>query len=131
MRVRNNAVVQLVSVFAIAYARHFHAERGGDASITNSNSNFGQTALEASGFRPFAFDRDDVGYVTHIIPPRELVQEEGTASWLTLDTQKTIGVGVTERLYIFAYDTEEIVPPAQVDSFRIGAKKGEMLYLSC
>ena len=130
MRVRNNAVVQLVSVFAIAYARHFHAERGGDASITNSNSNFGQTALEASGFRPFAFDRDDVGYVTHIIPPRELVQEEGTASWLTLDTQKTIGVGVTERLYIFAYDTEEIVPPAQVDSFRIGAKKGEMLYLS-
>ena len=45
MRVRNNAVVQIVSVFAIAFARHFQAERGGDASITNSNSNFGQTAL--------------------------------------------------------------------------------------
>ena len=59
MRTRNNSVIQLVSVFAIAYARHFHAERGGDASITNSNSNFGQTAL-SRGFRPTSFDRDDV-----------------------------------------------------------------------
>ena len=50
-----------------------------------------------------------------------LFRKRALLSWLTLDTQKTIGVGVTERLYIFAYDTEEIVPPAQVDSFRIGA----------
>jgi hypothetical protein len=130
MRVRNNAVVQLVSIFAIAYARHFHAERGGDASITNSNSNFGQTALEASGFRPESFNRDDVGYITHIIPPREIPEDEGTSSWLTLDTAKTIGVGVTERLYIYNYNTEEIVPPAQVDSFRVGARRGDTLNLS-
>ena len=130
MRVRNNAVVQLVSVFAIAYARHFHAERGGDASITNSNSNFGQTALEASGFRPQAFDRDDVGYITHIIPPRELQNEESTSSWLTLDVAKTIGVGVTDRLYLNSYNSIDIVPPAEVDSFSIGARKGETLYLS-
>jgi len=130
MRVRNNAVVQLVSVFAIAYARHFHAERGGDASITNSNSNFGQTALEASGFRPSAFDRDDVGYITHIIPPRELQNEESTSSWLTLDVAKTIGVGVTDRLYLNSYNSIDIVPPAEVDSFSIGARKGETLYLS-
>ena len=73
MRVRNNNVVQLVSIFAIAYARHFQAERGGDASITNSNSNFGQTALEprSSGFRPESFNRDDVGYITHVLPPRD------------------------------------------------------------
>ena len=133
MRVRNNAVVQLVSVFAIAYARHFHAERGGDASITNSNSNFGQTALEASGFRPESFDRDDVGYITHVIPPRELTKDDSTASWLTLDVERTVsstGIGVTDRLYIFSYDTEEVIPPAQVDSFRVGSQKGDRLYLS-
>ena len=130
MRVRNNAVVQLVSVFAIAYARHFHAERGGDASITNSNSNFGQTALEASGFRPQSFDRDDVGYITHIIPPRELQNDDSTSSWLTIDVAKTIGVGVTDRLYLNSYNSEEIVPPAEVDSFRVGSRKGETLYLS-
>ena len=130
MRVRNNAVVQLVSIFAIAYARHFHAERGGDASITNSNSNFGQTALESSGFRPESFNRDDVGYITHILPPREIPRTVTTASWLTLDTPKTVGVGITDRLYLFSYNTEEIVPPAQVDSYRIGAKSKDKLYLS-
>ena len=130
MRVRNNAVVQLVSIFAIAYARHFHAERGGDASITNSNSNFGQTALESSGFRPESFNRDDVGYITHVLPPREIPKNETTASWLTLDTQKTVGIGITDRLYLFSYNTEEIVPPAQVDSYRIGAKKRDKLFLS-
>ena len=130
MRTRNNAVVQLVSVFAIAYARHFHAERGGDASITNSNSNFGQTGLEASGFRPESFDRDDTGYITHIIPPREIVREDSTVSWLTIDTAKTIGVGVTDRLYLFGYNNEEIVPPHEIDSFKVGARKDDQLYLS-
>ena len=130
MRTRNNAVVQLVSVFAIAYARHFHAERGGDASITNSNSNFGQTALESSGFKPESFDRDDTGYITHVIPPREIIKEDSTASWLTFDTRKTIGIGVTDRLYLYGYDSPEILPPAEVDSFKVGARKGERMYLS-
>ena len=130
MRVRNNAVVQLVSIFAIAYARHFHAERGGDASITNSNSNFGQTALESSGFRPESFNRDDVGYITHVLPPREIPKAETTASWLTLDTQKTVGVGITDRLYLYGYNTEEIVPPAEIDSYKIGAKLKDKLFLS-
>ena len=130
MRTRNNSVIQLVSVFAIAYARHFHAERGGDASITNSNSNFGQTALEATGFRPDSFDRDDVGYITHIIPPREITREDSTVSWLTIDTRKTIGVGVTDRLYLYGYDNEEIVPPAEIDSFKVGARKNDKIFLS-
>jgi len=130
MRTRNNSVIQLVSVFAIAYARHFHAERGGDASITNSNSNFGQTALEATGFRPDSFDRDDVCYITHIIPPREIVREDSTVSWLTIDTRKTIGVGVTDRFYLFGYNNEEIVPPHEIDSFKIGARRNDKLFLS-
>ena len=110
MRVRNNAVVQIVSVPAIAFARHLTVpERGGDASITNSNSNFGQTVLESSGFRPSSFDRDDVGYITHIIPPRELTAEDTTISWLTLDVQKTIGIADTSRLYLFGYNTQEIL----------------------
>ena len=130
MRTRNNSVIQLVSVFAIAYARHFHAERGGDASITNSNSNFGQTALESTGFRPTSFDRDDVGYITHIIPPREITREDSTVSWLTIDTAKTIGVGVTDRMYLFGYNNEEIIPPHEIDSFKIGARQDDKLFLS-
>ena len=119
----------MVSI-TIAYARHFHAERGGDASITNSNSNFGQTASESGGFRPESFNRDDVGYITHVLPPREIPKAETTASWLTLDTQKTVGVGITDRLYLYGYNTEEIVPPAEIDSYKIGAKLKDKLFLS-
>jgi hypothetical protein len=68
----NNSFLQVVSVFAIGFAQHFVAETGGDQSITNSNSNFGAKSLIASGFRKDAFPRDDVGYITHIIPPKEL-----------------------------------------------------------
>ena len=70
-----------------------------------------------------SFDRDDVGYITHIIPPREIVREDSTVSWLTIDTRKTIGVGVTERLYLFGYNNEEIVPPHEIDSFKVGARQ--------
>ena len=47
----NDAVLQIVSVFAIGYNRHFFADTGGDASITNSNSNFGQLALTSADLR--------------------------------------------------------------------------------
>ena len=55
IRITNDAVLQIVSVFAIGYNRHFSCESGGDASITNSNSNFGQLSLVADGFRKAAF----------------------------------------------------------------------------
>ena len=43
----NNSLIQLVSIFAIGYglANQFVVESGGDFSVTNSNSNFGQIAL--------------------------------------------------------------------------------------
>ena len=63
----NDAIIQLVSVFAIGFNKHFMCESGGDASITNSNSNFGQIALVSDGFKKEAFGKDDLGYVTSIV----------------------------------------------------------------
>ena len=51
IRATNEAVIQLVSIFAIGYSSHFVTESGGDFSVTNSNSNFGQIALDSKGFR--------------------------------------------------------------------------------
>ena len=45
IKASNDAVIQVVSVFAIGYAHHFLTESGGDLSVTNSNSNFGAKAL--------------------------------------------------------------------------------------
>ena len=68
----NDSFIQAVSVFAVGYDTHFTAESGGDMSITNSNSNFGNTALRSAGFKAKSFSKDKAGELTHIIPPKAL-----------------------------------------------------------
>ena len=68
----NDSFIQAVSVFAVGYGTHFTALSGGDMSITNSNSNFGNTALRSAGFKAKAFSKDKSGFVSHIIPPKTL-----------------------------------------------------------
>jgi hypothetical protein len=68
----NDSFIQAVSVFAVGYGTHFTAESGADMSITNSNSNFGNTALRAAGFKAKSFSKDKAGEITHIIPPKAL-----------------------------------------------------------
>ena len=72
IRASDDAFIQAVSVFAVGYFAHFSAFRGADMSITNSNSNFGNTALRSAGFKAKAFSKDKAGAITHIIPPKAL-----------------------------------------------------------
>jgi hypothetical protein len=130
IRASNDSFIQNVSVFAIGFAKHFLTETGGDMSITNSNSNFGSVSLESVSYKSESFDRDDVGYITHIIPPKEIPNEENVVSWLSLDVSKTINSADPEKLYIYAADNEELLPSYQVDGFRIGAKDNDRLYLT-
>ena len=76
----NDSFIQAVSVFAVGYDTHFTAESGGDMSITNSNSNFGNTALRSAGFKAKSFSKDKAGAVTHIIPPKALSVISTTAT---------------------------------------------------
>ena len=69
IKMTNDAVIQIVSVFAIGFNQHFFAGSGADASITNSNSNFGQFALLSEGFKNDAFTKDDQGFITQIVTP--------------------------------------------------------------
>lgn len=130
IKVTNGAFIQCVSIFAIGFARHFVAESGGDMSITNSNSNFGAVSLESIGFRKESFDRDNSGYVTHIIPPREITTDETEVGWLSLDTSQIINNANPSRLYLYSYKNKDIIPPHQVDSYRIGARQNDSLYLT-
>ena len=68
VRASEDSFIQCVSIFAVGFADHFLMESGGDMSITNSNSNFGNTSLHAIGFKGFAFNQDKGGYITDIIP---------------------------------------------------------------
>ena len=123
----NDGYIQVVSVFAIGYASHFLAESGGDQSINNSNSNFGARALVASGFRKDAFSRDDVGYITHIIPPKENENVETSVEFLSIDVAKTVSVASTNKLYLYNETNSSVPPDHIIDGYRIGARENEQL----
>jgi len=123
----NDAYIQIVSVFAIGYANHFLAENGGDQSINNSNSNFGSKALVSTGFRRKAFTRDDVGYISHIIPPKVIENFEVSVEYLPIDVGVTTAVGISSHLYLYGYTNQDVRPDNIIEGYRIGAKRGETL----
>ena len=126
IKITNDAIVQVVSVFAIGYNKHFVAESGGDASITNSNSNFGQLSLVSDGFKKEAFDKDNKAFITHIIPPRAIESTEEDIDWLTLDQDAT---NTSTRLHIFGFKNKQVKPPVLTQGYRIGAKVNDKLFL--
>ena len=129
VKASNDAVIQAVSVFAIGFANHFIAEDGADQSITNSNSNFGAKSLISKGFKKQSFDRDNTGYITHIVPPKDLQESSTNIVWRSLDPTTTLSVGNTSRLYILG-ETDEGNPPTNItNGYRVGSKEGELLYL--
>ena len=133
IKASNDAFIQDVSVFAIGFAQHFLSEDGADQSITNSNSNFGSKSLISKGFRKESFDRDDTGYVTHIVPPKDLQEDSFNALWRSLDvglTTSYTGVGQTSRLYLLG-ETDINNPPSNVtNGYRVGSNIDEKLYVT-
>ena len=125
IKVSNDAVVQIVSVFAIGFHAHFEMINGADASITNSNSNFGTFSLLAEGFKKEAFDKDDKGFITSVITPRSVVSAEQQIEFLQINPSNT----TTTKLFLFA-QTNLSLPPAHIaQGFRIGARSDEKLYI--
>jgi len=136
IKVSNDAFVQTVSVFGIGFAQHYVADNGGDMSITNSNSNFGARSLASSGFKDSAFARDDRGFVTHIVPPQNLVKKNKNVEWLALNvglTTAPVGVGTTAKLFLDGFTDPDVLPPNIIDGYRVGGKyetENEHLYVS-
>tara|TARA_B100000900_G_scaffold413209_1_gene436710 strand:- start:2931 stop:8825 length:5895 start_codon:yes stop_codon:yes gene_type:complete len=128
IKASNDSVIQVVSVFAIGYAHHFLTESGGDLSVTNSNSNFGAKALVSKGYKGSSFLRDDVGYLTHVIPPKELETVTGAIEFDAIDVEKTVvGVASTSRLYLYNQLNQDVKPDSVIEGFRIGAKENDKL----
>ena len=130
IKISNDAFVQIVSVFAIGFNKHFDALSGGDGSITNSNSNFGQISLSADGFKKEAFAKDNNAYVTSIITPKAITQSPVNIDWISLDVGLTTSVGISSHLYLFGYDDQDDAPPIIIQGYRIGAKQDEKLYVN-
>jgi hypothetical protein len=127
IKATNNAFLQLVSVFAIGYSQHFVTENGGDIALNNSNSNFGAISLVASGFKNDAFPQDDKGYITHIIPPKEIENREVSIEFYSIDVGVTTSVGISTELYLYNQTNKNQPPKVLVDGYHIGAKKDDLL----
>jgi microcystin-dependent protein len=131
IKIVNDAFIQVVSVFAIGFNKHFDADTGGDFSITNSNSNFGQFALSSSGFKKEAFEKDNKGYVTSIVPPRAIdTSLEENISWLTIDVGLTTSIGISTHLYLYGYENQSDPAPINVQGYKVGARNNDVLYLN-
>ena len=127
IKATNDAFLQLVSVFAIGYAQHFVTENGGDIALNNSNSNFGAKALVSSGFKRTAFDQDDQGYITHIIPPKEIEEDQISVEFNAIDVGVTTSVGVSTHLYLYNQTDENVPPKVIIDGYHVGSKENEEL----
>ena len=130
VKVSNNSFIQAVSIFAIGFAEHFVTENGGDISLTNSNSNFGANALTSVGFRTDAFSQDNQGYITHIIPPKEVSLTESSIEFESIDVAKTdvvAGVGSTGNLYLLNRTNIDAPPENVIEGYRLGARTNEQL----
>ena len=134
IRATNDAFIQAVSVFAIGFSNHFITENGADQSITNSNSNFGSKALVAKGYRKTSFDRDNTGYVTHVVPPKDLQEKKFNVLWRALDvgitTNPSVGSATTSKLYLADASDFENPPSNIANGFRVGSNSNEILYVN-
>ena len=127
IKASNDAFLQIVSVFAIGYARHFECIAGADYSVTNSNSNFGQISLASEGFKKEAFSKDDKAFITNIITPKSITSTEEDIDWIALNVGLTTAVGITSHLYLFGFTDKDIKPPVRIQGYRVGAKKDDVL----
>jgi hypothetical protein len=89
IKASNGGFIQVVSVFAVGYADQFLAESGGDMSITNSNSNFGQISLRAKGSQFSSFAPASQGKITAVIPPRGISSTQSSVEFYAIDYNTT------------------------------------------
>lgn len=115
----NDAVIQIVSCFVIGNSDHFVSDSGGDLSITNSCSDFGDVSLKAIGYKGRAFSQDEgapAGEYTgtrmlKIIPPLPLTYNQPTPTIEDVDISTGLGVDYDATLaYVVANSTNNDMP---------------------
>ena len=105
----NDSIIQEVSCFVIGDAVHHWTASGGECTITNSNSNFGLTALLSSGFRGIgtaagAYPQDK-GFVTRNIRRALKVRTDGSnIRQITIGTVATYNSTTGEITLETAFD---------------------------
>ena len=117
VHITNNGYAQLVSVFTIFGSKAVLVENGGIASITNSNSNFGDLCLVAKGYGTRAFSGTVFNPVFRAYPfspvgvpgSQELDQYYPNGFWPNRGTVEVFVPDVVDRPHIA--QVMEVEPP--------------------
>ena len=131
IKASNDAFIQCVSIFAIGYAKQFVADDGGDQSITNSNSNFGQIALYSTSYKKDALAKDNHAYITHIIQPKDLPQVDNIIRYSKIDAPLTLSLAPSnQNTRVYFRDLTDLLspPPNQIRGFTLGGKENDLVY---
>ena len=84
IRAVGNAIIQEVSVFAIGQGIHHWVQKGGEITITNSNSNFGGCTALAEDYKAAAFKNDSDWTVSRLRVATDLTEKFGNVSKIYL-----------------------------------------------
>ena len=76
-----------------------------------------------------AFEKDNKGYITSIITPRAIDDEETDIDWQSLDVGLTTSVGISSHLYLFGFNNFDDSPPILTQGYRVGARTNEDNYM--
>jgi hypothetical protein len=131
IKASNDSFIQCVSIFAIGYSKQFVGETGGDQSITNSNSNFGAIALYSKGFKKDSLAKDNHGFITHIIPPKDFSLSDNDIRFYTIDSSLTSSLAAStqySRIYFKDYNDVLNPPSPKIRGFALGGKESDKLY---
>ena len=125
----NDSYIQAVSCFAIGFSDQFVSENGSNLSLSNCNSNFGSKSLSSVGFRNTASQTDDLGYITHIIPPKEIDAVERLIPFSLIDIETTKNQSNAERLYLYDQKNRDAIPENTTETYSVGAKESDRLFV--
>lgn len=128
IKLKNDAFAELVSTFAIGFAKQYVVESGGDMTINASKSDFGAKAFISDGFKKEAFPKDDVGYIVGITPPQHIDSTSFNVEFYSLNVPLT-AAGNGSKLFILNENNIDKLPTHIIDGYRIGAKQNEILKL--
>jgi hypothetical protein len=107
----NDAFIQEVSVFAIGQGIHHFTDRGGEITVTNSNSSFGGCAALSSGYKTIAFPQDRNWTVGRIRVPLNLGEKVGNVRRVFLGTISAISATrITLSTPLAIDETSDTVP---------------------
>ena len=100
--------IQAVSCFTIGPAIHYSARDGGEISVANCFTNFGDTAFDAYGHSISAYPQDQGAVSLQLIPPKPITS---TTQALALGSYRH-DLSSATRLYVYDDElTEERISP--------------------